>query len=254
MSDPYRYPEDDWTRPSPNRSASLVGYDKALVHSILDRAYVASVAFIAPGTTGHPGDHAVALPKLYGRDGDSLYLHGSSESRLNVLARAGGPAGFPVCVTVFHVDALVIGRGAINHGVSYRSVVAYGRVSEVTDPEAKKAALATILDHVVPGSSRTSRPPDDTELGFVAVLRFDVELASAKVRTGGPDTRPEDWHSTNWAGIVPVGEVYGPPISAVDLAPGIVAPDHLHYLTEIRSHGNLGVLPPPPHRSKTGRG
>ena len=66
----------------------------------------------------------------YGRLGDVLYLHGSSA---NSSIMAGN--GREVCVTVTHLDGLVYARSWFHHSANYRSVVCYGPVRRVTDPD-----------------------------------------------------------------------------------------------------------------------
>ena len=47
----------------------------------------------------------------------------------------------PVCVTVTHVDGLVLARSAFHHSVNYRSVVILGKAQLVEDPAEKMEAL-----------------------------------------------------------------------------------------------------------------
>ena len=70
-------------------------------------------------------------------------------------------SGMAVCVTVTLVDGLVLARSAFHHSINYRSVVVYGTGTEVTDVEEKRAALAAVVEHIVPGrgADRVLRPP-----------------------------------------------------------------------------------------------
>jgi len=125
--------------------ANLVKRDKALVHSILDDGYLCHVGFIAPeDTSGGCPDRPVVLPTVYGRADETLYLHGSHASHLMAALKPKPENPSPsmwVCVTITHVDALVLARGAFYHGVSYRSAVIYGEASLVYDNKVKKDAL-----------------------------------------------------------------------------------------------------------------
>jgi nitroimidazol reductase NimA-like FMN-containing flavoprotein (pyridoxamine 5'-phosphate oxidase superfamily) len=209
-------------RTVPTRAPDRASYDRELVHSILDEAYVCHLGFVRDGAP-------VVLPTLYARVGERLYVHGSTGSR---PLRAAGQAdpGLPVCLTVTHVDGLVLARSAFHHSINYRSVVVHGVAHDVTDPEEKRQALDALVDHVVPGRSADSRPADKKELAATAVLRLDLDEVSAKLRTGGVNDEPEDLDLPHWAGVVPVRKTYGAPIADPDLAPGTELPDYLKAL------------------------
>ncbi|QOV45465.1 pyridoxamine 5'-phosphate oxidase family protein [Streptomyces chromofuscus] len=206
-------------RTVPTRSPDRAAYDKELVHAILDQAYVCHLGFVRDGAP-------VVLPTLYGRVGERLYVHGSTGSRPLRMTGQAGP-GLPVCLTVTHVDALVLARSAFHHSINYRSVVVHGVAHDVTDPEEKRLALDALVDHVVPGRSRDSRPANRKELAATAVIRLDLDEVSAKFRTGGVDDEPEDLALPHWAGVVPLRKGYGTPVPAADLAPGTELPDYL---------------------------
>ncbi|MFJ8808534.1 pyridoxamine 5'-phosphate oxidase family protein [Streptomyces sp. NPDC102490] len=211
------YPPTD--RTVPTRSPERAAYDKELVHSILDEGYVCHLGFVRDGAP-------VVLPTLYGRVGERLYVHGSTGSRPLRMTGAADP-GLPVCLTVTHVDALVLARSAFHHSINYRSVVVHGTAYEVTDPEERRTALDALVDHVVPGRSRDSRPASKKELAATAVIRLDLDEVSAKLRTGGVNDEPEDLALPHWAGLVPLRKGYGAPVADPGLAPGTALPDYL---------------------------
>ncbi len=213
-------------RTVPTRAAHKASYDKELVHAILDEGYVCHLGFVRDGAP-------VVLPTLYGRVGERLYVHGSTGSRpLRTAGKAdpgpGDPGpGLAVCLTVTHVDGLVLARSAFHHSVNYRSVVVHGTARQVTDPEEKRLALDALVDHVVPGRSRDTRPANAKESAATAVIRLDLEEVSAKVRTGGVNDEPEDLALPHWAGVVPLRKGYGTPVPDPALAPGTEAPGYL---------------------------
>lgn len=209
-------------RTVPTRSRERASYDKDLVHAILDQTYLCHLGFVRDGAP-------VVLPTLYGRVGDRLYVHGSTGSRPLRMAgeRRTEEPGLPVCVTVTHVDGLVLARSAFHHSINYRSVVVHGVARQVTDEAEKRMALDALVDHVVPGRSRDSRPANAKELAATAVLRLDLAEVSAKVRTGGANDEPEDLSLPHWAGVVPVAPVHGTPVPNDDLAPSVTLPDYL---------------------------
>ncbi|MET9133250.1 MULTISPECIES: pyridoxamine 5'-phosphate oxidase family protein [Streptomyces] len=206
-------------RTVPTRSAQKASYDKELVHSILDEGYVCHLGFVRDGAP-------VVLPTLYGRVGETLYLHGSTGSRPLRMTGKADP-GLPVCVTVTHVDGLVLARSAFHHSINYRSVVVHGVAHTVTDPEEKRVALDALVDHVVPGRAADSRPANKKELAATAVIRLDLNEVSAKTRTGGVNEEPEDLGLPHWAGVIPLRTGYGAPLPEADLAPGTAFPDYL---------------------------
>ena len=122
----------------------------------------------------------------------------------------------PVCVTVTLVDGLVLARSAFHHSINYRSVVVYGTGTEVTDVEEKRAALAAVVEHIVPGRGADARPPTAAELRATRVVRVPLDEASAKVRTGGPKDDPEDLDLPVWAGQVPLRMVPSAPVADGD--------------------------------------
>ncbi|MGW0909058.1 pyridoxamine 5'-phosphate oxidase family protein [Streptomyces sp. NPDC002853] len=208
----------------PTRGRDRAAYDQELVHAILDEAYVCHLGFVRDGAP-------VVLPTLYGRVGERLYVHGSTGSRPLRMAsdarRHEADPGLAVCLTVTHVDGLVLARSAFHHSINYRSVVIHGTAHQVTDPEEKRTALDALVDHVVPGRSADSRPANAKELAATAVLSLDLAAVSAKVRTGGPNDDPEDLGLPHWAGVVPLRKGHDPLVPSADLAPGIDVPDYL---------------------------
>jgi nitroimidazol reductase NimA-like FMN-containing flavoprotein (pyridoxamine 5'-phosphate oxidase superfamily) len=211
-------------RTVPTRSPGRAAYDRELVHAILDEGCVCHLGFVRDGAP-------VVLPTLYGRIGERLYVHGSTGSRpLRMAGQASGP-GLPVCLTVTHVDALILARSAFHHSMNYRSVVVHGVAHDVTDPEEKREALDALVEQVVPGRSKDSRPGNRKELAATAVIRLDLDQVSAKLRTGGVNDEPEDLALPHWAGVVPLRKGYGTPLPDPELAAGTGLPGYLADLT-----------------------
>ncbi|MFI2371137.1 pyridoxamine 5'-phosphate oxidase family protein [Streptomyces sp. NPDC018833] len=206
-------------RTVPTRARERASYDRELVHSILDSAYVCHLGFVRDGAP-------VVLPTLYARVGETLYVHGSTGSRPMRLAGETDP-GLAVCLTVTHVDGLVLARSAFHHSINYRSVVIHGTAHQVTDPDEKRMALDALVDHVVAGRSKDSRPANAKELAATAVVRLDLTEVSAKCRSGGPNDEPEDMTLPHWTGVIPVAATYGPPIPSPDLPESTPLPAYL---------------------------
>src|SRR3569832_1722513 len=110
------------------------------INAILDEGFLAPVGF---NVDGQP----FVIPTLYGRADDRLFLHGSAASRMLRQLDTGVPA----CVTVTHVDGLVLARSAFHHSMNFRSVVAFGTARKIEDPERKNHAVRIISDHLLAG-------------------------------------------------------------------------------------------------------
>lgn len=205
-------------RTVPTRSRERASYDRDAVHAILDAGYVCHLGFVRDGAP-------VVLPTLYARVGERLYVHGSTGSR--PLRGAGEDPGLAVCLTVTHVDGLVLARSAFHHSLNYRSVMVHGTARQVTDPAERAAALDAVVDHVLPGRAADCRPANAKELAATAVVALDLDEVSAKIRTGGPSDDPEDLALPHWTGVLPVSPGYGTPVPADDLDPSIGLPGYL---------------------------
>ena len=188
-------------------------YEWATMAAILDEGLVAHVGLTVDG-------QPFVLPMVYARIGRRLYLHGSVASRLLRSLRTG----VPVCVTVTLVDGLVLARSAFHHSMNYRSVVVLGTATPVTDGAERDGAFAALVDHAVPGRSAEVRMPSAREHAATLLLGFDVEEASAKIRTGPPIDDEADLGHPAWAGVLPLRVAAGAPVPDRALAPGIAVP------------------------------
>jgi uncharacterized protein len=207
-------------RTVPTRSRERASYDRDLVHAILDEGYVCHLGFVRDGAP-------VVLPTLYVRVGERIYVHGSTGSRPLRTAAGTEDPGMPVCLTVTHLDGLVLARSAFHHSVNYRSVVVHGTARPVIGDEERAEVLDALVDHILPGRADDSRRANAKELAKTAVLGIDLEEVSAKVRTGGVSDEPEDMDLPHWAGVLPVRPMYGAPLADPDLAPGTPVPGYV---------------------------
>jgi len=188
-------------------------YDRDTVYAILDAGFVCHVGYVIDG-------QPYVTPTAYWREGDHLYWHGSAASRMLRTLEAG----VPCCVTVMHVDGLVMARSGFHHSVNYRSVMAFGTAHKVEDPAAKRAALDAFVERMYPGRNAQLRPPTRQELKATTVMSLALDEAVAKVRTGPPVDDEPDYALPVWAGVIPVETKFGKPVDDPRLAPGIVPP------------------------------
>jgi uncharacterized protein len=204
-------------------------YDREIVYQIIDNALFCHVGFVHNGAP-------FVVPTLHVRIGERLYLHGSAASRM--LRTAAG--GIPLCVTVTHVDGLILARSAFHHSINYRSAVILGVAEEVTEPEAKLGALHALVEHVLPGRWQDARPPHPRELAATSVLSLPITEASAKVRTGGPSEEAEDYALPVWAGVIPLKMATGAAVADQRLVGGVEVPEYVanYLLPDARRDSN----------------
>jgi nitroimidazol reductase NimA-like FMN-containing flavoprotein (pyridoxamine 5'-phosphate oxidase superfamily) len=211
------------------RKAERGRFDRASVNAILDEAIFCTVAFAA-------GGRPWAVPMVYGRIHDTLYLHGNVTNHL-LTAMADG---VEVCVSVTLVDAVVFARSLFRQSVDYRSVMLFGRASEVTDDAERLRALEAVVEHVIPGRSDDVRPPSKTELSATRVVRVPIIEGSAKIRDLGPVDLPDDVGLPIWAGRVPLEHRAGRPLPADDVCAGIAPPSYAANYARPRAHVSGG--------------
>lgn len=191
-------------------------YDQETVFAILDAGLICHVGLVE-------GEQPVVIPTIHARDGESLLLHGATTSRLIQYAQSGRP----LCVTVTHLDGLVLARSVFHHSMNYRSAVLFGRGHLIEGDEAKMAALERFTEKLIPGRWAEARLPNDAEMKATAVVAIPIDMASAKIRTGAPGDDAEDIALPIWAGIVPITQQMHPPVDAPDLPDGIPVPDYV---------------------------
>lgn len=190
-------------------------YDRETIHQILDAGFLCHVGFVVEG-------QPFVIPTSYGREGDVIYLHGSSKSRM--MSRLD--EGIPACLTVTHLDGLVLARSAFHHSMNYRSAVVFGEAKEVHGEE-KERALFIISENILAGRWDEVRGPSAKELKATAVLRLEIESASAKTRTGPPGDDEPDYELPIWAGVLPMKMEYGEAEADPRLRAGIPTPESI---------------------------
>ena len=187
------------------------------IAAVLDAGFVCHLGVLVDGWP-------MVVPTSYGRAGRVLYVHGSVASRSLRSAPTAGPA----CVTVTHIDGLVLARSVFEHSVNNRCAMVYGTPEVLTEAEEKLAGLEAISNQAAPGQWEYARAPSDKELAATTVLRFDLTEASVKVRVGPPDDGDgPDAALPVWAGEVPLRTVRLDPVADPALGPGIEMPGHL---------------------------
>ncbi|MGJ6968175.1 pyridoxamine 5'-phosphate oxidase family protein [Streptosporangium sp. G11] len=227
--------------------------DRAALYEVLGAGFVCHLGVISGGVP-------MVVPTVYGFDTDNLYVHGSVASRsLTAREPARRPAGpgsedagadtdadtdaegaagaglGTVCVTVTHVDGLILARSVFEHGVNYRSAMVYG-VPRSLEGEEKLAALRILTERAAPGQWDYARRPSRKELAATTILAISLAEASVKVSAGPPDDGDgPDAALGIWAGRLPLATTWLAPVPDPLLPAGIDPPDHIAARTGTRA-------------------
>ncbi|MBR1198908.1 pyridoxamine 5'-phosphate oxidase family protein [Bradyrhizobium sp. AUGA SZCCT0240] len=198
-------------------------YDHATVHGLLDASMLCHVSYAIDG-------QPYCTPTFFWREGSRLYWHGSSASRM----LENQSDGQKVCLTVAHLDSLVLARCGFNHSADYRAVMAFGTAYIVTDPDEKARALVAMVDRFFPDRTASLRQSTKQEIKASAVIAMEIEEASAKVRTKGVADDDEDYALPIYAERIPVRTVIGAPEPCPRLLDGVKRPQSLRVYSEGR--------------------
>lgn len=191
-------------------------YDATAIHAILDAGLLAHVAYVIDGAP-------YVTPTAHWREGDHVYWHGSSASRM-LRSLEGGVAA---CIAVSHLDGLVLARSAFHHSLNYRSVMAFGLAEKVEDPAHKEAALRAFTDRIAPGRWESLRPVTAQELKATSVMRMKLDEASAKIRTGMPVDDDADLGWPVWAGVLPLRAASDAALPDAHVPAGMAVPENV---------------------------
>lgn len=198
------------------RQMNRGGYDRDVAYEILDKGMIAHVGFIAD-------ERPMVIPMIYGRVGDTLYIHGASKTR--IIKNVGETA--PLTFTVTLIDGFVVSRATFHNSMNYRCAIAHGTARHVTDDAELEQSLAAMTDHLLPGRWAESRPMLDKEKKATGVLAMEIEHIATKVRTGPPGEDAEDLDLPIWGGVLPITTTLGPAISDAHVRKDVKQPASL---------------------------
>ena len=189
-------------------------YQREMVQRVLDAGLVAQVAFVQDGAP-------VVVPMIYGRDGDTILLHGARKARVIRLLEETEQA----CLNVTLLDGLVLARSAFNSSMEYRSVTLFGKPHLVEGSDAKLRAMRIISEHTMPGRWDELRDPHDREIKMTGVIALQIDTASAKIADDGVDDEDDDYEIPVWAGVLPITTSIGSPVNDDRLLAGVEPSD-----------------------------
>lgn len=204
-------------RSTVRRGRARARTDRRELYELLDSCLVCHLGLVVD-------DAPVVLPTGYGRDGDVLYLHGSTGS----ASMLGAASGVPVSIAVTRLDGVVYARSVFHHSMNYASAVIHGTATPVVEEDAKLHGLRVLTEHLAPGSWAATRQPTRKELAATSVLAVPLYEASVKLRTGPPGDEEADVAAgTSWAGVLPLRQTWGPPQPCALLPAGTPVPDRV---------------------------
>jgi len=184
-------------------------YDRETVHRVLDAGIVAHVAFVQDGSP-------VVVPMIYGREGDTIFLHGARKARVIRLLEQNDRA----CLNVTLLDGLVLARSAFSSSMQYRSVTVFGEPKLIEGSDKKVHAMRIISEHSMPGRWKDLRDPLEKEVKMTGVIALDIDSASAKISDKGVEDEDEDYDIAVWAGVMPITSTVGDLVDDERLLPG----------------------------------
>lgn len=190
--------------------------DRDQINEFLDSQFLAHVGFIEKNS-GNP----FVIPMGYARDDQRILIHGSTGSRMMMQIAQGAE----ICVTITSVNGLVAARSTFNSSINYQSVMIFGKVSVLQDNE-KILALEKISNSLIPGSWDYTRPMTQKEAAATMIVALSLENVSAKQRTDNAHDEEEDLDLELWAGVIPVEQVFGKPVTA-EYSSHIAIPEHI---------------------------
>jgi nitroimidazol reductase NimA-like FMN-containing flavoprotein (pyridoxamine 5'-phosphate oxidase superfamily) len=199
----------------PSRLAKRANTDQETIYRILDDALFCTISYVSD-------NKPFSIPTAFVRYGNKLYIHGSVGSHFIREIESG----IPVCITVTHIDAIVVAKSAFHHSVNYRSVILFSQAEKIEGLKEKAEAFEWLTNKMVPDSWEYLRPIRENEINKTIALAFDLSVASAKLRTGMPIDDEEDQSLPIWSGLIPL-ETRRLPVLPDDFSKNIPLPAHL---------------------------
>ena len=147
--------------------------DKDWIIALLNRA---GYGVLATCKDGQP--FTVSRNFAYDAESHAVYFHGARKGRTFEQAELGAKAN----LNVSEMGDWVVAERAMNFGVKYKGVVAFGQLSIVEDIDEAKHGLQLLMDKHFP-----ELKPDvdyesttDIDLKVTAVIRMDIDSWSGK--------------------------------------------------------------------------
>lgn len=162
----------------PMRRAEREVTDPTEIHRMLDEMHVVRIAstdadgpFIVPLNFGYEWDttkgHPTTLP--------TLWLHSATQGR-KVDAWHSNPE---VALELDRPIGVTTGNFACAYSLDYESIMAWGTIHEVLDPDKKRHGLTCLMNHMAPGVPVEFK---DEVVKRVAVWQVNISRLTTKQR------------------------------------------------------------------------
>ncbi len=154
--------------------------DDAWIKSFLHKM---PFGFLATDYEGQPFIKPTTF--VYQEGDNAIYIHGALEGRMRTNLEINPRVSF--CVA--EMGRLLPADTAMEVGVEYSSVVIFGKIEVLTDPDLARCSLQLMLDRFFPHlkSGVDYRPITDQELSATAVYRIAIESWSGKGKQAPED-------------------------------------------------------------------
>lgn len=174
----------DETAARPMRRAHREIVDRQELRDVIERARVVRVGFTDPeGMAIVPMNYGIEWPADEEGISCTFWLHSASEGRKADAWAKGADVALELDVE----HGVTTGDYACAYSYAYESVMAWGRISAVTETAEKRHGLELIMAHMAPGAPVVF---SDEAITRVAVWRIDVTRMTGKRREG--QALPED--------------------------------------------------------------
>ena len=121
-------------------------------------------------------------------------------------------SGSSICISVTHLDGIVLAKTLFDTSANYRSVVLFGKTELLTGREERLEGLRIITENIIRGRWNEVSVGSESQLKATMVVKFTIERASAKIRQGGPEGDEESTDAA-WSGHIPLYLQAGKPVT-----------------------------------------
>ncbi|OFY62263.1 MAG: hypothetical protein A2V64_10905 [Bacteroidetes bacterium RBG_13_43_22] len=143
--------------------------DRAVIDEILSGSQVCRIAMV-------DGDKPYIVPMNYGYKDNTVYFHSSPSGKKIELLKKNNR----VCFETELPSQIIRKEISCEWSAKYRSVIGYGTVEFITDPEDKREGLDIIMAHY---GKRLGSIYPDTRIRKVLVLKLKIDEITGKQST-----------------------------------------------------------------------
>jgi nitroimidazol reductase NimA-like FMN-containing flavoprotein (pyridoxamine 5'-phosphate oxidase superfamily) len=140
--------------------------DSAIIEDILSKSEVCRIALI-------DNDRPYIVPLNYGYKNNAIYFHSSPRGKKIELLKTNNK----VCFEIELFTEIVKNEIPCTWGTKYRSVIGYGTIELLTDPDQKTEGLDIIMAHYGKTDKNIFQ---DKQIGNVLILKLKIEEITGK--------------------------------------------------------------------------